>query len=219
MPELIIFDFDGVIIDSEIISNRILAEELTALGMTTTLEDALSTYMGHRWADCVALMAERWGKMPDDLVQRIGSRYRLCIETELKPITGVEDFLKGIAGTPRCIASSSAPDAIRHGLSLTGLGGYFGEHVYSGAFHVKRGKPFPDIYLFAAEAMGSRADRAVVIEDSPTGVKAAHAAGAMVIGLCAGSHTHPGHVAQLKDAGADRIAHSYAQVRQIIASL
>lgn len=219
MPELIIFDFDGVVIDSEIIANRILSEELTALGMTTTLDEALSLYMGLLWADCIALMSERWGRMPDDLIERIGNRYRLCVEAELKPIAGVEEFLKHIGTTKRCIASSSSPDSIRHGLSLTKLAAYFGEGIYSGSFHVKRGKPFPDIYLYAAEAMGSRADRAVVIEDSPTGVKAAHAAGATVIGLCAGSHTHPAHMAQLRDAGAHKIAHSYAEVQRILAEL
>lgn len=142
---------------------------------------------------------------------------RLCHEwasTRLAPVDGLMTFVEGLE-QPRCIASSSPPDWIVLGLARFGLADRMGP-IFSAAVHVTRGKPHPDIFLHAAEAMSARPDRTVVIEDSPSGVLAGVAAGMHVIGLCAGGHVRDAHAEALTQAGAHRIAWSYDDVAALI---
>jgi HAD superfamily hydrolase (TIGR01509 family) len=131
-------------------------------------------------------------------------------------VAGVGEFIAGTAGIARCIASSSPPEWIEGRLRAFGLDAHFTDAIFSAAVHVSRGKPHPDIYLHAVSAMGVAPDRALVIEDSATGVTAAVAAGLRVVGLCAGSHVRDGHGDRLRAAGADVICHSFAEVRQLL---
>jgi len=215
-PDAILFDFDGVVVDSEWIANQVLAEVLTAHGMPTSLEQSYDLYMGRQWADNAAAIAERWGEPPPDLRERIRAVSRRRMDAELRPIAGVEGFIDALGSLPRAIASSSQLEWITSRLAQFDLTAHFGSHVFSAAVHVTRGKPHPDIYLHAAEALGVAPARALVIEDSPTGVAAGVAAGMTVIGLCAGAHIRPGHGERLSDAGAWRIATSYGEVTALL---
>ena len=214
-PDLIIFDYDGVVADSELLNNAAMAEVLTAIGLSTTTDEAIARYMGKRWLDCRPLVEARLGRpCPDEVVV---DWTRLCHEralTQLTPVNGLLAFIE-TREQSRCIASSSPPDWIALGLARFGLADRMGP-IFSAAVHVTRGKPHPDIFLHAAKAMGVRPDRSVVIEDSPSGVLAGVAAGMHVIGLCAGGHVRDGHAEALTRAGAHRIAWSYDEVAALI---
>ena len=214
-PELIIFDYDGVVADSELLNNAAMAEVLTAFGLPTTTDEAIARYMGKRWLDCRPLVEARLGRpCPDEVVV---DWTRLCHErasTKLTPVNGLLAFIE-TREQARCIASSSPPDWIALGLARFGLADRMGP-IFSAAVHVSRGKPHPDIFLHAAGAMGVCPDRTVVIEDSPSGVLAGVAAGMHVIGLCAGGHVRDGHAEALTQAGAHRIAWSYDEVAALI---
>ncbi|MGV9008552.1 HAD family hydrolase [Brevundimonas sp.] len=214
-PELIIFDYDGVVADSELLNSTALAEVLTAIGLPTTTDDAIARYMGRRWLDFRPLIEAELGRAcPDEVVV---DWTRLCHErasTRLAPVDGLMTFIEE-RRQARCIASSSPPDWIELGLSRFGLAGRLGP-IFSAAVHVTRGKPHPDLFLHAAEAMKVDPARTVVIEDSATGVLAGVAAGMQVIGLCAGGHVRDGHAEALTQAGAHRIAWSYDEVADLI---
>lgn len=215
VPDLIIFDYDGVIADSELLNNTAFGEVLTANGLPTTTDEAIALYMGKRWLDCVSLIEKRLGgPCPPGLSDEWT---RLCHEraqTVLMPVSGLHRFVKS-RREARCIASSSPPDWIELGLSRFGLSGQMGP-VFSAAVHVTRGKPHPDLFLHAAGVMEVAPARTVVIEDSPTGVLAGVAAGMHVIGLCAGGHIRDGHAERLTNAGASAIAHSWDEVAALI---
>jgi HAD superfamily hydrolase (TIGR01509 family) len=215
-PDAIIFDFDGVIVDSEWIANEVLAQVLTENGMPTTVEESYEHYMGRSWADNEAAIEARWGKTKVDLRARIRAVGRARMDAELRLIDGVEDFVEGLGATPRAIASSSQREWITSRLEQFDFAAAFGVHVFSAAAHVARGKPHPDIYLHAADALRADPARILVVEDSPTGVKAGVAAGMTVIGLCAGSHIRPGHHDLLIEAGASQVADSYGALKAIL---
>jgi HAD superfamily hydrolase (TIGR01509 family) len=214
-PELIIFDYDGVVADSELLNNAALAEVLTRIGLPTTTDDSIATYMGKRWLDCRPLIEARLGRpCPDEV---LADWTRLCHERAASRLTAVAGLTEFLAGRQeaRCIASSSPPDWIELGLARLGLDDRMGP-VFSAAVHVTRGKPHPDLFLHAAETLAVDPRRTVVIEDSPAGVLAGVAAGMRVIGLCAGGHVRDGHAERLSDAGAHRIARSYDEVAELI---
>lgn len=214
--DLIVFDYDGVVADSEILSNEVLAELLTECGLVTSVDESLATYLGRRWLDCVPLIEERLGGPCPPHVH--GEWTRRCHErasVELAPVAGFLDFL---AGRPerRCIASSSPVSWIEMGLERFGVGATFGGPIFSAAVHVTRGKPHPDLFLHAAAAMDVDPARALVIEDTPTGVRAGVAAGMTVVGLCAGGHIRDGHAEQLLGAGAHHVVRDYAAIEALL---
>lgn len=211
----LIFDFDGVIADSEAIANTVLAEIVTALGHATTLDQSLDRYAGRRWNDAMAEIEAAIGaplpsNFSDDLKRATLERFR----TDLKEVSGAADFIRRFAHIPRAIASSSSIDRLQLCLSVLGMEAEFGEHVFS-ADMVARGKPHPDIFLFAAARLGVNPERCLVIEDSTGGIKAAVAAGMTAVGLCAASHIRDGHDVKLRDAGAVHLARSWAEVERI----
>lgn len=210
--DLIIFDFDGVVADSEILSSSIMAELLTDHGLPTTLDDVLDRYVGRRWRDTRLLVETHHGAACPVELGEIGNR--ICHErarTELQPVSGLTDFLLD-RPEARCIASSSGPDWLHLGLDRFGLRQEFESAIFSAAVHVERGKPFPDLFLHAANAMGAAPERTLVIEDSEPGVAAGRAAGMTVVGLTAGSHARPSMAERLMAAGADHVAASYADI-------
>ncbi|MGW3035470.1 HAD family hydrolase [Streptomyces sp. NPDC001178] len=186
--DLVIFDNDGVLVDSEPISNRLLADYLTELGHPTSYEDSLRDYMGaamHRVHD---LVEERTGeRLPADFDDVFHARVFAAFERELKPVAGATDVLEKLAadGVAYCVASSGSHARIRVGHRTTGLDRWFGEERIFSSEDVGRGKPAPDLFLFAAERMGVAPERCVVVEDSPLGVQAAVAAGMDVYGFTA----------------------------------
>ena len=214
--DLIIFDYDGVVADSELLNNLVLSELLTECGLATSLDDALSTYMGRRWLDCLPLIEERMGGPCPDHFH--GEWTRRCHEraaAELRPIAGFLDFLAG-REERRCIASSSPVAWIEMGLERFGVAASFNGPIFSAAVHVTRGKPHPDLFLHAAAAMNVDPARALVIEDTPTGVRAGVAAGMTVVGLCAGGHIRDGHSERLRAAGAHHVVAGYDGVAALI---
>ncbi|WP_419320035.1 HAD family hydrolase [Caulobacter sp. ErkDOM-E] len=165
---LIIFDFDGVVADSEALANQILAEGLSAIGLPTTTEEALDFYMGRRWADCVLHMEQRLGRaLPQDFLTSQIATIHARLVAEVQPVAGVLNFLQQHAGVARCIASSSSVDYIGKCLSRMAMTHWF-EHLFSGQ-DVERGKPHPDLFLKAAAVLGVPTADCVVIEDSPMG--------------------------------------------------
>jgi HAD superfamily hydrolase (TIGR01509 family) len=186
-PALVIFDCDGVLVDSEAIANRIMAEHITATGVPITYQDCRARFVGgtlQRVMDTV----EQWlGKpLPPGWKEDFEARRNEAFRRELKAVAGIEEVLASLAAaeTQFCVASSGSVEKMELTLGLTGLKRYFGERLYSASM-VAHGKPAPDIFLYAAEQMGYLPETCVVVEDSPTGVTAAVAAGMRVLAYAA----------------------------------
>lgn len=186
--DLVIFDNDGVLVDSEPISNRLLAAYLTELGHPTTYEDSIRDYMGSAMHRIHELVLERTGRrLPADFDATFHSRVFDAFRRELQPVTGAAEILEKLRadGVPYCVASSGSHERIRVALRKTGLYGLFGEERVFSSEDVGRGKPAPDLFLHAARTMGVPPQRCAVVEDSPLGVQAAIAAGMDVYGYTA----------------------------------
>ena len=180
--ELILFDNDGVLVDSETLSGQVLSELLTECGLPTTFEESVATYLGSSMERVVQNAEESLGRaLPDDFLERYYRRLFDRFETELQPVPYVADAIDTM-DRPRAVVSSGSPERIELTLTLTGLIGRFDGHLYSSE-QVARGKPNPDLFLHAAERMGVSPDRCVVVEDSPLGVEAALRAGMEVVGF------------------------------------
>ncbi|OIK00150.1 HAD family hydrolase [Streptomyces colonosanans] len=186
--DLVIFDNDGVLVDSEPLSNTLLAAYLTELGHPTTYEESLRDYMGSAMHRIHELVQERTGqRLPDDFDDVFHARVFAAFERELKPVTGAEDVLEKLSAddVPYCVASSGSHERIRVGHRTTGLDRWFDDGRIFSSEDVGRGKPAPDLFLYAAERMGVAPEKCVVVEDSPLGVQAALAAGMDVYGFTA----------------------------------
>ncbi|MEW2160105.1 HAD family hydrolase [Streptomyces sp. NPDC007189] len=186
--DLVIFDNDGVLVDSEPISNRHLAAYLTELGHPTSYEDSIRDYMGSAMHRIHELVLERTGqRLPDDFDDVFHARVFAAFERELQPVTGVAGVLEKLAadGVPYCVASSGSHARIRVGHRTTGLDRWFPDERIFSSEDVGRGKPAPDLFLYAAQRMGVAPERCLVVEDSPLGVQAAVAAGMTVYGFTA----------------------------------
>ncbi|MGJ5825853.1 HAD family hydrolase [Streptomyces ossamyceticus] len=186
--DLVIFDNDGVLVDSEPISNRHLAAYLTELGHPTSYQESIRDYMGSAMHRVHELIQERTGRrLPDDFDEVFHARVFAAFERELAPVDGIFDVLEKLVaeGVPYCVASSGSHERIRVGHRTTGLDRWFGEGLVFSAQDVGRGKPAPDLFLYAAERMGVAPERCAVVEDSPLGVRAGLAAGMDVYGFTA----------------------------------
>ncbi|MGW5031846.1 HAD family hydrolase [Streptomyces nigra] len=186
--DLVIFDNDGVLVDSEPISNRHLAAYLTELGHPTSYEDSIRDYMGSAMHRVHDLVLERTGqRLPADFDDVFHARVFAAFERELKPVAGAVDVLEALTarGVPYCVASSGSHERIRVGHRTTGLDRWFDDARIFSSQDVGRGKPAPDLFLHAARQMGVAPERCVVVEDSPLGVRAALAAGMDVVGFTA----------------------------------
>ena len=189
-PSLAIFDCDGVLVDSEEISNRLLVEELNAAGFPVTLEEALRDFVGLRLKTCCEMLSARHGRaVPEACLARYRGRVEAEFRASLKPVPGVREALAAI-DLPVCVASSGAPEKMRLTLGLCGLWERFEGRIFS-ARQVARGKPHPDLFLLAAETMGVAPERCAVIEDSEPGVRAGVAAGMQVFGYVGGFNPRP----------------------------
>lgn len=203
-PDLIIFDCDGVLVDSELLSCRCLSEVLADFGFELDVEQALELFLGRSTAAIGEYYRGRGQILPDDFLSRLKSRVLETFAGALRPIAGVGAVLSDLK-TPGCVASSSDLDRVALSLKLTGLAPHFGDRLYT-AQMVRHGKPAPDLFLHAAEKMGAAPARTLVIEDSVSGVQAGKAAGMTVWGFVGGSH-YRGRDGRaiLSAAGADRV--------------
>jgi HAD superfamily hydrolase (TIGR01509 family) len=203
-PELIIFDCDGVLIDSEAISCRTDAACLAEIGMAISVEEIMDRYLGISAAEMCADIERRYQRtLPADFAETLRLRVAAAFEAGLEPIAGVEAVLRE-SPQRRCVASGSTPERLRHSLRVAGLLHLFEPHLFS-ASEVAHGKPAPDLFLFAAVAMEVAPAACVVVEDSVPGVQAAVAAGMRAIGFAGGGHCRPGHAERLRAAGADAV--------------
>ncbi|PWC37536.1 HAD family hydrolase [Azospirillum sp. TSO35-2] len=188
--QLVIFDCDGVLVDSEPISIAVLVEGIRAAGAVIDESVAYRRFLGRSLGSIGSILLEEYGLCFDAAHQeamraRLFDRFRAA----LQPIPGVADTLSRL-GRRRCVASSSQPDRIRLSLTVTGLLEYFDGNIYSSAM-VKSGKPAPDLFLHAAQGMGADPAGCVVVEDSPAGIEAAKRAGMRVFAFVGGSHAEP----------------------------
>ncbi|HEX9524134.1 MAG TPA: HAD family hydrolase [Reyranella sp.] len=203
-PHLIIFDCDGVLVDSEVLSCRCLCDALAGYGIEVGLEETLDLFLG-RSLDAVLAHYQGLGwsiprQFPAELMVKVQETFR----SALCPIDGIGLVLEGLE-IPHCVASSSTFDRVSLSLSLTGLARHFGDRLYT-AQMVDRGKPAPDLFLYAAGRMQADPSRTLVIEDSVSGVRAAKAAGMTAWGFVGGSHYRARDgAASLLEAGADRV--------------
>jgi HAD superfamily hydrolase (TIGR01509 family) len=208
---LLIFDCDGVLVDSEPIACRVDAQCFTDAGFPISTEELARRFTGKSAAAIADELAAQHGRHPPPGLDALRQAKVLAAFTqELQPIPGVADALAAIR-LPRCVASSSHSQRIAHSLELTGLRQFFGENIYS-ATMVARGKPAPDLFLYAAQKMNTSPALCLVIEDSPAGVQAGKAAGMRVFGFTGGSHCKPGHADNLRSAGADYVFESMAEL-------
>lgn len=181
----VIFDCDGVLVDSERISVEIDQVVLARAGITMTVEEIVDRFVGRSGAVMDDFIEERLGHpLSVELKAEADALHYRAYEHDLAPVGGIEEALAELRH-PVCVASSSALPILRRKLELTGLLAHFGEHVYS-ASQVARGKPAPDLFLFAAERMGFDPGDCVVVEDSQYGVDAALAAGMAVLAYAGG---------------------------------
>ena len=202
-PQLVIFDCDGVLVDSEAISSAVLARTLTRYGLPTTRADAQRDYEGLLLRDIDARAGAKLGRaLPDDWIERFQAERAEVFRRELEPVDGAGESVERIvaAGVPVCVASQGMIEKTRLSLALTGLDRLFSEELLFSAWLVERGKPFPDLFLHAAATIGVEPGRCAVIEDSVSGVTAAVAAGMRAIGYAA-----DGGGAKLREAGAEVI--------------
>ena len=215
----LIFDFDGVLLESEWEGNRHLAELLTDLGFEHSVEDALAHYVGLSGAAFIGAIEDRIGQpLPPEFHHRRAEEDARVLAEGVAEVAGAVAFVRSLpTDWPKAVASSSSSHWVRTHLTHLGLAALFGDMVFSGKEHVARGKPAPDLYWHAADALGIDIKRTVILEDSPVGVRGAIASGAHVIGLAAASHCLPGHGERLLALGVHQIAHSFDEVALLIA--
>lgn len=215
--ELIIFDCDGVLIDSEVIACRADAACFADVGIAISVEEIMDRYLGINALKMCADIEQRYGRsLPDNFGEIMRQRIEAAFEAELAAMAGIEVVLQALP-LRRCVASGSSPERLQHSLSLTGLLPYFAPHVFS-ATQVARGKPAPDLFLFAAASMQAPPEACVVIEDSLPGVQAAVAAGMPAIGFVGGGHCRPGDAQRLKGAGAFAVIDSMSSLPALLAA-
>jgi len=210
--QLVIFDCDGVLVDSERITNRVFADMLGELGLAFTLEDMFERFIGRSMAQCLDEIAVLLGRPPPtDFTATYRARTKRALETQLRPVPGIEDALAQIT-IPWCVASNGAHDKMRLTLGLTGLLPHFEGKLFS-VTEVARPKPAPDVFLHAASRSGVAPGDCVVVEDTPTGVEAAVAAGMVVLGYAGLTPAH-----RLRAAGAHYLFDRMADLPRLLSS-
>jgi HAD superfamily hydrolase (TIGR01509 family) len=216
MPfSLVIFDCDGVLIDSEILSAEVEAEELGRLGASITTEDAMRMFLGMTQRDMEATIERELGiVVPADHEATVTELLKQAYKDRLKPIDGVRGFVERLP-IPSCVASNSPPAKLGLGLALTNLFELFYPHIFCSKL-VARGKPAPDLFLHAALSLRTEPSAAVVVEDSVAGITAAKAAGMTAIAFIGGLHHGPPSAEKLLAAGADHVAETMAEVERLV---
>ena len=216
-PGLVIFDCDGVLVDSELIDARIRSECFRAEGFPITLED-LQASSGISGAGLAEMIRRRFGRpLLEGFMQATRAKIMTAFTDELRAIEGVSELL-GSLTMQVCVASNSHLDRVRHSLEVTGLFQFFDPYVFS-AIMVERGKPAPDLFLLAAELLNVSPAECLVVEDSVHGIIAAQAAGMEVVGFCGGSHCQTGHTELLIGAGCKRVFARMSEIGDSLSSL
>ena len=212
----IIFDCDGVLVDSEVIYTAVEQEHLAGVGLEYDADEYQRRFMGLSSADYLAELDRDHRRMkgealPADFGPSLRAACIARMKTDLSLIEGIDEVIAGFQG-PKAVASSSAPDSLVLKLDITGLRPHFDPHIYH-AGQVENGKPAPDLFLMAARRLGADPSGCLVIEDSVNGVRAGLAAGMTVWGFAGGGHVGDDHAARLEDAGAHAVFSDHRQVR------
>lgn len=216
--DLVVFDCDGVLVDSEVISCRAHAEVLTRHGYPITAEQVFDRFLGRSTRQAnLEVEAELGRSLPDDFHVQLQDELFRSFAATLVAMPHIDEALEAIA-QPVCVASSGSQERMRVSLGRAGLYDRFAPNIFS-ATQVRNGKPAPDLFLFAAEQMATPADRCLVIEDSVPGVIGALAAGMTVLGFHGGSHCRPGYAAALRAAGAVMTFDDMRQLPGLIAQV
>lgn len=216
---LIIFDCDGVIMDSTILHTQAESLCLEKIGIKISAEEMAERFSGIADKDVFKTLEKENGlKLPENINQRFLDEKISLFKKNLKPMPHMEKTLKNLSNIPYCIASGTSIEMLNFMLSETNLINYFSSNVYS-AEMVPRGKPFPDLFLYAAEQMNTPPQTCIVIEDSVAGIKAATASSMKSLGFTGGSHCGPKHNQKLKQAGATITFNNMKDLPQILTEL
>lgn len=215
-PALVIFDCDGVLVDSELVFAQSLRECLATAGFQTSFEEAMALGFGSNRASLAAAVEDRFGRpLPDDFFETFGACAHAAFEADKLAMPGIADLLGALA-VPVCVASNGHLERVRHRLTIAGLLRFFDPHVFS-ASQVARGKPAPDLFLHAAAQFGVSAAACTVVEDSTIGVAGALAAGMTVVGFSGGSHCRDDHAERLAAAGCHRVFARMTELAEYLA--
>jgi HAD superfamily hydrolase (TIGR01509 family) len=191
-PALVIFDCDGVLVDSELLSAQMVIEVFAEIGITVDLPFVYQNFVGHSFTTVAANYARQYGRnVPANFVDDYRQRLLQSFDGNLKPMAHIQSVLDHLQ-TPVCIATGSSPTRVAKSLAVTNLSHYFSQNIFS-TTQVKHGKPSPDIFLYAARAMNTDPRNCLVIEDSTAGVKGAKAAGMACWHFTGGTHFNHGY--------------------------
>lgn len=221
LSSAILFDCDGVLVDSEVIYNQVELRRLSSIGLSYDPVVYKTRFTGLHGRDFIAEIKADYaalnkGDFPATFEQDMVEEMYRRIETELQAISGIHDLLDRHDG-PRAVASSSALTRLKRKLQITGLMSFFDDHVYSGD-QVENGKPAPDLFLHAASRLGVPPSSCLVLEDSVNGVRAGRAAGMTVWGFTGGGHADPDLKNRLAGAGASQVVSSFEDMARLLAS-
>lgn len=213
----LLFDFDGVLVESEWAGNKQIADWFTANGRPMTTEQAMDLFMGLSGTDFGLALERHWGgPLPDAWATDRLEEDERALREGVEEVRGAVAFVRSLpADLPRAVVSSSSTHWIETHLNHLGLRDAF-PHIFSGKEHVARGKPAPDLYLHAAKALGVPIGDCAIIEDSPVGATGAVASGGFVIGLVAGTHCRAGHAERLRAIGVDAVARDFGEVGALL---
>lgn len=219
-PDLVIFDCDGVLVDSEIVAARVEAELLTSAGFEISAEEIFETYAGLTFKD-IMLRLEEKSHIPfqASLIDRAEELVDRKLRADVRVIDGAHEAVAAVTA-PRAVCSNSRTERIEFMLEKVRLLPFFAGRIFSGLdIPSKKTKPAPDVFLFAAEQLGANPKNTFVIEDSVHGVTGARAAGMRVIGFTGAGHSYPGHADALTEAGAETVIRRWAELNSTIAAL
>jgi HAD superfamily hydrolase (TIGR01509 family) len=185
--KLVIFDCDGVLVDSELLANEVFAEYLNANGLVMPLDEVMERFIGLSLKTCAQITLEDYGvRLPDDFIPEIRRLTEIALADDVKGLPSVREAVERLA-LPVCVGSSGEHSKMTLTLTTSGLFDLFEGRLFS-ATEVENGKPAPDLFLYAARKMGFNPENCLVVEDSPYGIQGAVAAGMRAIGFCGGGH-------------------------------
>jgi HAD superfamily hydrolase (TIGR01509 family) len=219
-PDLVIFDCDGVLVDSEILAARIEADVLTAAGYEISAEEISETYAGLTFKD-ILMRVEQMSQIPfqASLIDRAEDLVDRKLRADVRIIDGAREAVAAVTA-PRCVCSNSRTERIEFMLEKVRLLPFFAGRIFSALdIPSKKTKPAPDVFLYAAEQLGANPKNTFVIEDSVHGITGARAAGMRVIGFTGAGHSYPGHADALTEAGAETVIRRWAELQSTIAAL
>ena len=219
-PDLVIFDCDGVLVDSEIIAARIEAELITLAGYEISAEELAETYAGLAFKD-ILMRVEEKSRIPfqASLIDRAEELVDRKLRSDVRIIDGAREAVAAVT-VPRAVCSNSRTERVEFMLEKVRLLPFFAGRIFSGLdIPSKKTKPAPDVFLYAAEKLGADPKNSFVIEDSVHGVTGARAAGMRVIGFTGAGHSYPGHADALTEAGAETVIRRWAELSSTLAAL